>query len=162
MIKVLLSAIVLAAGLLARSAFADEPPKYLNAFPPAKEGMTRFVILLPHKERGEEDAFRVELVVGRQMLTDGVNRVRLGGKIEPQPLKGWGFTYYEVSKLGPAATTLIGVPPGTPQVKRFVDGPSTLIHYNSRVPIVVYVPEDAEVQYRVWSAPAKFEAADPR
>lgn len=131
--------------------------KYLKAFPKAEEGKERFVLVLPHKERGEEDAFKVELVVGRVMVTDGVNRMRIGGKIEPKPLTGWGFTYYDVSGMGPAASTRVGVPPGTPKEKKFVNGPSTLIRYNSRVPIVVYVPKGAEVRYRVWKADEKFE-----
>ncbi len=79
---------------------ADEH-RYLKAFAPAAEGMERFVIELPHKERGEEDAFMVELIVGKEMQTDGVNKVRLGGELEAKPLEGWGFTYYVVSKLGP-------------------------------------------------------------
>ena len=125
--------------------------KYLKAFPKAAEDMSRFVIVLPDKTRGQEGAFKVELIVGRMMDTDGVNRMYLGGKLEPKPLKGWGFTYYE-AKLGPAASTLIGVPPGTPPVHKFVQGPSQLIRYNSRIPIVVYVPKGAEVRYRFWSA----------
>ena len=127
--------------------------KYLKAFPKPAKGMARYVIELPHKNRGEENAFKVELIVGKMMLTDGVNRMFLGGgKIAPKPLKGWGFTYYEVPKLGPAASTLIGVPPGTPKVEKFVAGPSQLIRYNSRIPIVVYVPQGAEVRYRIWAA----------
>ncbi len=138
----------------------EEATKNLKPFPAASEGMTRFVIILPHKERGEEDAFRVEIVVGQEILTDGVNNYSLGGgAVDVKDLKGWGFNYYEVTKLGPVRSTLIGVPAGTPQVKKFVAGPSSLIRYNSRLPIVVYVPKDAEVRYRVWKAPAELEKA---
>ena len=63
---------------------ADHPE--LKAFPAAKEGMQRFVIVLPHKERGTEDAFKVEIIPGKTMLTDGVNLVRLGTTIEPRTL----------------------------------------------------------------------------
>ena len=121
--------------------------------------MKRYVIDLPHKTREEEGAFKVELVVGKVMITDGVNSIQLGGKIEAKPLKGWGFTFYEVAKLGPGISTRIGVPPGTPQVKKFVNGPSTIIPYNSRVPVVIYVPKDAEVRYRIWKASPELDAA---
>ena len=77
-------------------AFGVDHPE-LKAFPLAKQGMDRFVITLPHKERGEEDAFIVEIIVGRKMLTDGVNRVRFSNTIEPRQLQGWGYTYYEVT-----------------------------------------------------------------
>ncbi len=153
------AALVLAVTLVF-PAIAAEPHKYLKAFPKAKEGMERFVINLPHKERGEDEGFKVELVVGKKMMTDGVNKARLGGEIKPMPLKGWGFTYYEVGKLGPGASTLIGVPPGTPKVETFVTGPRLQIRYNSRVPIVVYVPKGAEVRYRIWKASEKMEKAE--
>jgi len=81
---------------LSVSAIAAEHPE-LKAFPPAKEGMERFVIVLPHKDRGEEDAFRVEIIVGKEMLTDGVNVVRLANTIESRPLPGWAYTYYEAT-----------------------------------------------------------------
>ncbi len=137
--------------LLASSAVAEEH-RYLKAFPPAKDGMVRYAIMLPHKERGEDQGFKVELIVGKEMLTDGVNHYRAGGSIEAKPLQGWGFTYYEMAKFGPVASTRIGVPPGAPKVKKFVSAPSIQIGYNSRVPLVVYVPEDAEVRYRIWAA----------
>jgi len=132
----------------------------LKAFPPADQGMQRFVIVLPHKERGEEDAFAVELVAGRQMMSDGVNRVRLGNTIEARPLRGWGYTYYVVTGSGKAMSTLMAPPPGTAAVRRFVTGGSLRIAYNSRLPIVVYAPAGYEVHYRIWSAPAMFESAE--
>lgn len=138
---------------------ADHPE--LKAFPAAKEKMERLVIVLPHKERGEEDGFMVELVVGKMMETDGVNHVRLGATIKEKDLKGWGYTFYEVSGSSQTMSTLIGVPPGTPTVTKFVQGSSLKIRYNSRLPIVIYVPEGEgfEVRYRIWSAQENFEKA---
>jgi ecotin len=39
-------------------------------------------------------------------------------------------------------------------VERFIaiSGEPYLIRYNSRLPIVVYVPEGVEVRYRIWKA----------
>lgn len=143
------------------SAFAAEHPE-LKAFPAAADGMERFVIVLPHKERGEEDAFRVEIIVGKEMLTDGVNLVRLAGSIEPRPLQGWGYTYYELT--GPAETlsTRMAPPEGAPLVKTFVTAAPLHIRYNSRLPVVVYTPKGYEVRYRIWNAPDMAEKADKR
>ena len=129
-------------------------------YPVAEEGVARFVIHLPHKDRAEEKGFKVELIVGRVMPTDGVNRVGLGGSIERKTLQGWGYDYYVVADLGPAMSTLIGVPQGKPKVEKFVTGPSRLIRYNSRLPVVVYVPADAEVRYRIWQASETINKAD--
>ncbi len=139
---------------------ADHPE--LKAFPAAKDKMERLVIVLPHKERGEEDGFQVELIVGKMMETDGVNQVRLGASLKEQDLKGWGYKYYEVAGSGQGMSTLIGVPPGTPTVNKFVTGSSLKIRYNSRLPIVIYVPagEGYEVRYRIWSAAEEFKPAE--
>jgi ecotin len=152
-----LLAIILA--LLSFFTYAAEHSE-LKAFPPPQDGMDRFVIVLPHKERGEEEAFGVELIVGREMLTDGVNLVRLGNTIEPRPLQGWGYTYYEVT--GPSATmsTLMAPPPGAPQVKKFVTAAPLRINYNSRLPVVVYVPRGYEVRYRIWEASETMHRAE--
>ena len=131
--------------------------KELKAFPQAEEGMERLVIELPHKERGEEDSFKVELIPGKEMLTDGINQVRMGLSLKAVNLKGWGYTYYEVEGKPMMMSTLIGVPAGTKKVKRFVSGKPTLIRYNSRLPIVIYVPKGTEVRYRIWEAPQKLD-----
>lgn len=124
----------------------------LKAFPPANEGMERFVIVLPEKERGEDQGFKVELIPGKNMPSDGVNQMRLGITIEPQPLTGWGYTYYEISGRDVAMSTMMAVPEGTQQVETFVPGTSLLIRYNSRLPIVIYVPRGYEIRYRIWKA----------
>ena len=124
----------------------------MKAFPPAEEGMVRYVLQLPAQE--DESAFKVELIVGKTVRIDKQNRYFLGGKIEAQTIAGWGYTRYTVNKLGPMAGTLMAVDPDLPKVDRFITlgGEPYLVRYNSRLPVVVYVPEGAEVRYRIWSA----------
>ena len=132
----------------------------LKAFPAAEEGMERYVIVLPQKERGEENAFKVELIPGKTMLTDGVNLMRLGTTIEARALKGWGYTYYAVIGKDVAMSTLMAPPEGARKVEKFVAGKSLLIRYNSRLPIVVYAPKGQELRYRIWSVPEKTKTAE--
>lgn len=146
--------------LTATAVAGNEARSELRAFHPPPDGMQRFVILLPHRERGEEDAFAVELVAGREMLTDGVNLVRLAGAVEARPLEGWGYTYYEVTGGGQTVSTMMAPPPGATAVKRFVQVTPLRINYNSRLPIVVYAPHGYEVRYRIWQAPETFAAAE--
>jgi len=141
------------------AALGDEHPE-LNAFPPAQEGMQRFVIALSHKERGEEDDFRVELIVGKKMLTDGVNQLRLANTIESRTLEGWGYPYYEVTGPSETLSTLMAPPEGAPQVEAFVTAAPLQIRYNSRLPIVVYAPNGYEVRYRIWSASKTIRTAE--
>lgn len=124
----------------------------MKAFPPAEEGMVRYVLQLPQQD--DESAFRVELIAGRTVAVDEGNRYFFGGKIEEETMAGWGFPRYVVSPLGPMAGTRMAIDPNAPKVNRFVTlgGEPYFIRYNSRLPIVVYAPEDVEVRYRVWNA----------
>jgi ecotin len=157
--KVPLAQMIIVGVLMQNAAgFCSGHPE-LKAFPLAEEGAERFVIVLPHKERGEEDAFNVEIIVGKEMLTDGVNFVRLANTIEQRTLDGWGYSYYEVTGSSDIITTLMAPPEGAPLVKSFVTVTPLHVRYNSRLPIVVYVPKGFEVRYRIWYASETFEKA---
>ena len=144
--------------LFAMMVHSEQHPQ-LKTCPPPPDGMQRFVIVLPHKAREEEDRFSVELVTGREMLTDGVNLMRLGNRIEARTLKGWGYNYYEVTGSAEAMSTMMAPPPGAPQVKRFVSAMPLRIAYNSRLPVVVYAPNGYQLRYRIWTAPETFVQA---
>lgn len=133
---------------------ADE----LKAFPPAAEGMVRHVLQLPRQ--ADESAYKVELIAGRTVQVDGVNRYFFAGRIERETVKGWGFTLYRLAALGPMAGTLMAVDPNAPKAARFValGGEPYLIRYNSRLPVVVYAPEGVELRYRIWTAGAQVKA----
>ncbi len=137
-------------GLLAVcSAHAVDP---LQAFPPAESAMVRHVLRLPAQK--DESAIRVELIAGRTMELDSVNRYFFIGKIEEKIIEGWGFPRYVVDPLGPMAGTRIAPDPKAPRVSRFVSlgGEPYWVGYNSRLPLVVYAPEGVEVRYRLWRA----------
>ena len=132
----------------------------MKAFPPADQGMVRYVLQLP--TQGDESAFKVELIVGKTVQVDEKNKYFFGGTIKEETIKGWGFPRYIVSKLGPMAGTLMAIDPNAPKVARFITlgGDPYLIRYNSRLPIVVYVPEGVEVRYRIWTAGAETKAME--
>ena len=166
---------ILPAGLPGLGSFgvADEPaataapdPEAVKnleaAYPPAAAGKTRHVILLPHKERGEEDDFKVEIVAGRTIDTDGVNQVRFGGEFREKDIPGWGYSFFEVDALAGPLSTRVAPAPGTPTEKRFVPGPRMLVRYNSRLPLVVYTPEGTEVRHRLWRADGDLAPAEVR
>jgi ecotin len=134
---------------------AGQAADNLRAFPPAEDGMVRYVLQLP--KQADESALKVELIVGKTVQVDERNRYFFGGKIEQETIKGWGFTRYKVTRLGPMAGTLMAVDPSAPKVARFITlgGGPYLIRYNSRLPIVVYVPEGVEVRYRIWTGGAE-------
>ncbi len=139
-------ALLCAAATTAATAASDN----MKAFPPADDGMVRHVLQLP--PQADEDALKVELVLGKTVKTDDVNRYFFGGKIEVENIQGWGFDRYILKQLGPMAGTLMAPPPDAPMVERFVTlgGDPYLVRYNSRLPLVVYVPKGVVVRYRIW------------
>ena len=101
---------------------------------------------------------KVELIAGKTMEVD-CNLRRLGGQWQEKTVEGWGYSYYELASVGPAASTLMACPDESRQ-SAFVSvgGEPLLVRYNSKLPVVVYAPGDVEVHYRIWAA-SKSQAA---
>lgn len=153
-------ALSITAVALVSTVFSVQAADNMKAFPAADEGMVRHVLQLPKQD--DESAFKVELIVGKTVQVDERNRYFFAGKIDEVTIEGWGFPRYNVSKLGPMAGTLMAIDPNAPKVNRFVTlgGEPYLIRYNSRLPIVLYVPDGVEVRYRLWSAGPETKAME--
>jgi len=131
----------------------------LKPYPPADPGMLRSVIRLPVAET--ESNLQVELSIGRELEVD-CNQHWFGGRFERQVVAGWGYSMYRLSEVSGPASTLMACPPGEEKRTVFVtvrlDDP--LVRYNSKLPIVVYVPDGFRVRYRIWSASDEYSNAD--
>jgi len=131
----------------------------LKPWPAASPGETRFVIRLARKE--DEDAHGVELVVGKDLEVD-CNRHWFGGKLDREVVSGWGYPLYRLSSVAGPASTMMACPEEekrTVFVAVHLEDP--MLRYNSKLPIVVYVPEGFIVRYRNWSASGKAQDALP-
>ena len=142
------------------TAISAQAAGIMKAFPPAGEGMVRYVLQLPKQD--DECVFKLELIVGKTVQVDEKNRYFFGGNIEKETIKGWGYPRYNVSKIGPLAGTRMAIDPNAPKVTRFITlgGEPYIIRYNSRLPIVVYVPEGVEVRYRIWATGAQLKSME--
>ncbi|NLI82387.1 MAG: proteinase inhibitor I4 serpin [Deltaproteobacteria bacterium] len=114
--------------------------------------MVPHVLRLPAQD--DESAFRVELMVGRTVQVDERDQHFFSGRIQAETIKGRGYARYTGNKLGMIAGTRMAVDPTAAKVSRFFTrgGEPYLIPCNSLLPVVVYVPECAEVRYRIWVA----------
>lgn len=151
-------ALTAALALLTSMSFAA--PKTTNKdiaaqFPQATEGQVRWMIDLPKKD--QEDLFQLELVASKTMEVD-CNRHTLMGAFKEETLQGFGYPYYTFTGNGDAASTRMACMDASAK-KTVVSAPGTIIHYNSKLPTIVYAPKGIDIGYRVWSAPQKVKAA---
>lgn len=130
----------------------------LKPYPPAEAGSARMVIRLPAVD--DESQLKVELMIGKAMEID-CNQHWFGGKFERETVAGWGYPIFRLSEVMGPASTMMACLPGEEKRTAFVqvriDDP--LVRYNSKLPVVVYVPESFSVRYRVWSAPDDYSEA---
>ena len=159
MIKKIILAIVYI--FVASPLYAETEKKdNIHMFPQSQEGFVRHVIEVP-KTKNDND-HRVELLIGKTMLVD-CNKHSLRGKIENVTLKGWGYKYLEISDIHNGPSTMMACP--EPKTEKFISlymGQEALRRYNSRSPIVAYVPEGHEMRYRIWNAEEKTQQAKQR
>lgn len=131
----------------------------LKPWPPAETDERRYVIRLPALD--DESRFGVELVIGKEIEVD-CNQHWFGGNLERQSIEGWGYSFYRLSDVAGPASTMMACPDDEKRVDfvpvRFED---PYLRYNSKLPIVVYVPDGFSVRYRVWSAETEPRIADP-
>lgn len=149
-----LSAIVLPTALLANEPADTETPEVsttlLDAFPSPANNYERHVIQLPIGS--DENNLKIELLAGKVEEAD-CNNIFYNGIFEEKTLEGWGYNYYELSELtGPTSTrmacedeqkTLQFIP---------VHSNGSLLQYNSRLPVVVYLPTGLSLRWRTWLA----------
>ena len=128
----------------------------LKNFPAARPGSKRVVIYLPEKTREQEGDYKLEIIPGKMAKVD-CNNHSLTGNLEKKELSGFGYDYYEFSSNGNMASTKMACPDNK-MTEKFISGKTALLDYNSRLPVVVYVPDGFQLKYRIWSASGMGEA----
>lgn len=152
--KVIILLMVWAASIHTGYSQSKDLAKELKPFPAAWKGFDRFVIDLP--QRDAEDNYMVELMAGKTLKVD-CNNHGLIGSWQTKDVKGWGYTYYQYTSAGKTRSTLMACPDKTLQDK-FISS-TKQVRYNSKLPIVVYVPKGFQVKYKIWERGAKEEDA---
>ncbi|MCW3161679.1 ecotin [Chryseobacterium oryctis] len=127
----------------------------IEMFPKAKEGYKQVYIQLPIAKN--EENLKVEFYVGAEKAVD-CNNYNMIGEIKTQDLQGWGYNYYEVDSKGETMGTMKGCL-DQKTTNKFISMQPQLVRYNSRLPLVFYIPKDLEVRYKIFRADAKMKKA---
>jgi ecotin len=142
--------------MLVFCSFAFAESDILKPYPLPEAGYNRRVIHL--EPLANEELRKVEIIIGKTMEID-CNQHWFVGAIERETVQGWGYSYYILRQAAGPASTLMACPPGEEKHIDFVRvrGGENLWRYNSKLPVVVYVPDDFEVRYRIWIAGEKID-----
>lgn len=127
-------------------------------YPPVQAGQQRWVVQLP--ARSHEEQYQVELVPVRRQMVD-CNHYTMAGQLIEHPVEGYGYSYYRLEGKPEVSATLMGCPPRS-QKMGLVRAASLQISYNSQLPVVVYLPQGVELQYRLWQAERSYSRARPQ
>ncbi|EPY29525.1 ecotin [Strigomonas culicis] len=130
------------------------------------EGNKRIIFALdPFDPSFEAAHCRLQLIPGRMVelaRADASSAPTLGGTVEEMLLES-GPTCYFVDLAEELVMTRIALHAAADEekVRHFVplaDAP--VFRYNSRFPVVVYLPEDAELRYSVWTSGGEMTAQE--
>ncbi|UNY98749.1 ecotin family protein [Zhouia spongiae] len=121
----------------------------LSVFPKPEKGFKQMVIEVPHSDNDAQK--RIEFVVGKWMEVDTCNKHGLQGSIEEKDLKGWGYNYYIFNTNGNVMSTQMACL-DKKMVSKFISGQPKMVRYNGKLPVVIYVPEGYDVQFKIFKA----------
>lgn len=119
-----------------------------SMYPEAKDGQERVVINLPELEK--EGDYEIELFVGKWAEVD-CNRHSLMGQFTEETIEGWGYNYFTFDSQGDMMSTRMACPDQELENK-LINAKPVKVRYNSKLPIVVFVPEGFTVSYKLWNS----------
>ena len=121
----------------------------VSIFPKPEAGYKQMVIEVPHSDNDMNK--KIEFTIGKMAEVDKCNRHGLMGSVEEKTLDGWGFNYYVFTTKGDIVSTQMACLDNE-LISKFVTAQPNLVDYNGRLPIVIYVPEGFDVQFKIFKA----------
>lgn len=136
-----------------RNQASSESLRNLEHYPAPAAHQKRVIIHLPSLPDGIEGKLEVQ---GGKLMSVDCNYHVLNGSIKNIGLDGWDYPLYslEVDEYGVSPLRICT----SPEQIRFVPGPSEMIRYNSDMPVVLYMNEDVQVRYHIWTVSRKYQS----
>lgn len=124
----------------------------IEMFPKAETGFKQVYIKVPEVEN--EENYKIELHIGKDTSVD-CNQHFMNGQFSEQNLDGWGYTYFKAESDGAISSTKMACLDSKLE-RKFITLTPQLVRYNSKLPVVVYVPENFSVKYKIFKASDAF------
>ncbi|MEZ9199734.1 serine protease inhibitor ecotin [Shewanella sp. 10N.286.54.B9] len=122
-------------------------------FPAPKEGQVQHILTLDTLDN--EADYMLEIQIGQTKMVD-CNKHGLTGELKQFSVKGWGYNYYQVDTINEGPSTMMACFDKALTEQFLPIQGSLKIPYDSRLPKVIYLPENSQVRYRVWKVDAPF------
>ena len=124
----------------------------IEMFPKAETGFKQVYIQVPVVEN--EENHKIELHIGKETSVD-CNQHFMNGQLSEQNLEGWGYTYFKVESDDAISSTKMACLDSKLE-RKFITLTPQLVRYNSKLPVVVYIPENFIVKYKIFKASDAF------
>lgn len=124
----------------------------IEMFPKAETGFKQVYIQVPVVEN--EENYKIELHIGKETSVD-CNQHFMNGQLSEQNLEGWGYTYFKVESDDAISSTKMACLDSKLE-RKFITLTPQLVRYNSKLPVVVYIPENFIVKYKIFKASDAF------
>ncbi|QYJ99895.1 serine protease inhibitor ecotin [Shewanella psychrotolerans] len=122
-------------------------------FPEPIQGMVQHVIALP--KLADEQHYKLEVSIGQKKWVD-CNKHGLSGTLQHMTLSGWGYEYYQVNTITEGPSTMMACF-DMAKTEAFLTIPGSLmLNYDSRLPKVFYLPQGAQLRYRIWNTNGEY------
>ena len=122
--------------------------KQVKSYPESIEGYDRYVMYLPPQENEEE--LRLEIIPGVIHEVD-CNTHWLMGEFETKVVEGMGYEYLVFNSNGDIVSTRMACPDNE-VTEELVAAEGHFGRYNSKVSVIVFVPEGLKLKLRTWKA----------
>lgn len=157
-LKLITASLCLASVLLPTSQAASPPAVQppgpvdmsvtMKPFPKPHPNDARLVIRLP--KRHNENTLLVRVTPGKNTMVD-CNTGSYSGQLETKNIEGWGYDFHVLKTDGKIMSTLMACPANSKRMGFVpVAAAQQTLPYNSRMPLVYYVPKGFTVRYEVF------------
>jgi ecotin len=121
----------------------------VNGYPkPDSKSVQKVITLAPI---ADEDSHYVEIMVGKKTTTDACNTYVLQGELKVDYAQDSHNHFYKFTTDGTIMSSAVGCL-DTKTFEKVAYAQSENVKYDSKNPIVVYVPKGYEVDYKIWSS----------